>query len=99
MPERTRDETRAMSDPHHSMGLMSHVALVQQMTTRETLDEAFRVHYLPKADINLSTSPASDIPTPSTVAEADASEHAEIWRGSRVRELSGLLQAHTFGPA
>ena len=32
-----------MRDPHHSMGLMSHVALVQQLATRETLDEAFRV--------------------------------------------------------
>ena len=99
MPGRTRGETRAMRDSHHSMGLMFHAALVQQLATRDTFDKAFREHELPKPEADLPTAPASDLPTPSTFAEAEALEHAEIWRGSRARELSGLLQAHTFGLA
>ena len=62
------------------------------------VDEAFRKHELPQPEADLPTAPASDLPTPSTIAEAESSEHAEIWRGSRAREFSGLLQAHTFGP-
>ena len=88
-----------MRDSHHSMGLMFHAALVQQLATRDTFDKAFREHELPKPEADLPTAPASDLPTPSTFAEAEALEHAEIWRGSRARELSGLLQAHTFGLA
>ena len=34
---------------------------------------------------------ASDLSAPSTVAKAEASEHAEIWRDSRVGEFSRLL--------
>ena len=98
MPGRRRGETHAMRDSHNRMGLMSHAALAQQLATREAFDKAFREHDLLKA-VDLPTAPASDIPTPSTVAEAEASEQAEIWRGFRAREFSGLLQAHTFGPA
>ena len=96
---RTRGETLAMRSTHHSMGLMPHTALAQQLATREDFDEAFREHDLPKAEIDFPTTPVSDTPTPSTVAKAEASEHAAIWRGSRVREFRGLLQAHAFGPA
>ena len=85
MPRRTRDETRAMRDSHHSMGLMSHAALARELATREAFDEAFREHTLPKPEADLPTAPASDLPTPSTTAEVEASEHAELWRGSRVR--------------
>ena len=81
------------------MGLMSHAWLAQQFAKREAFDEVFREHELPRAEIDLPTAPASDLPTSSTVAEAEASEHADIWRGSRAREFSGLLQAHNFGPA
>ena len=99
MPDRTRGETRAMRDSHHSMGLMFHAALAQGLATRESFDEAFREHELPQPEAELPIAPASDLPTPSTIAEAESSEHAEIWRGSRAREFSGLLQTHTFGPA
>ena len=95
----TRGETRAMRDSHHSMGLMSHAALVQILATREAFGKAFRDHDLPKAKIDRPTTPASDLPTPSTITEAEASEHAEIWRGSRARKFNGLLPTHTFGPA
>ena len=95
----TRGETRAMRNSHHGMSLMSHTALVQPLATRDAFDEAFREHDLPKAENDLPTAPASDIPTPSTNAEAEASEHTEIWRGSRAWEFRGLLQAHTFGSA
>ena len=78
MPGCTRGETRAMRDSHHSMGLMSHAALAQELATREAFDEAFREHALPKPEAGLPTAPASDLPTPSTIAEAEASEHAEI---------------------
>ena len=99
MPGRTRGETRAVRHSHHSMGLLFHAVLAQYLAICEAFDEVFREHGFPKAEIDLPTAPASDIPTPSTVAEAEASEHAEIWRGSRARKFSGLLQAHTFGPA
>ena len=98
MPGRTRGETHAMRDSHHSMGLMSYAALTQGLATREAFDEAFREHVLPKPEADLPTAPASYLPTPSTFAVAEASEHAEKWFGSRAREFTGLLQAHTFGP-
>ena len=88
-----------MRDSHHSMGLMHHAALSQQLAIRKVFDEAFREYDLQKEEIDLPTAPASDLSTASTIAEAGASEHAEIWRGSRARELSGLLQAQTYGPA
>ena len=99
MPGRTRGETRAMRESPRSMGLMSHAALAQGIATREAFDEAFHEHELPPPDADLPTAPASDVPTPSTVAEADSLEHAAIRRNSRTREFRGLLQAHTFGPA
>ena len=80
-----------MRDSHHSMGLMSHATLEEKSDTREAFDEAFRRHDLPQAKIDFLTAPARGLPTPSTIAEAEASEHAEIWRGSRAREFSGVL--------
>ena len=99
IPERTRGETRAMRESPHSMGLMSHVTLAQGVATRESFDEAFREHELPLPNTDLPTAPASDVPTPSTVAEAESSEHAAIWCDSKMGEFRGLLQANTFGPA
>ena len=78
---------------------MSHAALAQGIVTRQAFDEAFREHELPPPEADLPTAPASDVPTPSTVAEAESSEHAAIWRDSRSREFCGLLQANTFGTA
>ena len=63
MPGRTRGETRAMRESPHSMGLMSHAALAQGIATREAFDEAFREHELRPPDADLSTAPASDVPT------------------------------------
>ena len=91
MPGRTRDETRAMWESPHSMGLICHATLAQGITTREAFDEAFREHELPPPDADLPTAPASDVPTPATVAEAESSDHAAIWRDSRTREFRGLL--------
>ena len=88
-----------MRESPRSMGLMSHTALAQGIATREAFDEAFRKHELPPPNADLPTALASDVPTPSTVAEADSSEHAATWRNSRTREFRGLLQANTFGPA
>ena len=88
-----------MRESPRSMGLMSHAALAQGIATREAFDETFHKHELPPPDAGLPTAPASDVPTPSTVAEADSWEHAAIWRNSRTREFRGLLQANTFGPA
>ena len=81
MPGRTRGKKRTMS---------TRAALAQYLATRGGFNEAFREHDLPKAEIDLPTAPASNIPTPSTVAETEASEHAEIWCGSRARKFSGL---------
>ena len=99
MPGRTRGETRAMRESVHSGGLMSHVALAHGTATREAFDEAFQEHELPPPNADLPTAPASDVPTPSTIAEAESLEQAAIWRDSRTREFCGLLQANTFGPA
>ena len=99
MPGRTQGETSAMRDSHHGMGLMSQATLAQGLTTHKAFDEAFREYDLPKPEADLLTVPANDLPTPSTIAEGEASNHAEIWRGFRAREFSGLLQAHTFGLA
>ena len=73
MPGRTLGKTRVMRDSHHSMSLMSHAALAQQLATRDAFDEAFREHDVPKAEIDLPTAPTNDIPNSSTVAEAEAS--------------------------
>ena len=81
------------------MDLMSHAALAQGIATRKAFDEAFREHELPPPDANLPIAPTSDVPTPSTVAEAESSEQATIWRDSRTWEFRGLLQANAFGPA
>ena len=78
MPGRTRGETRAMRESPRSMGLMSHAALAQGIATREAFDQAFHEHEPPAPDADLPTAPVSDVPTPSTVAEADSSEHAAI---------------------
>ena len=99
MSGRMQGETRAMRDSYHSMGLVSHAALAQELATREAFAEAFSEHALPNPEADLPTTPASDLLIPSTIAEAESSELAAIWRGSRAREFSGLLQAHTFGPA
>ena len=88
-----------MRESPRSMGLMSHTALAQGIATREAFDEAFREHELPPPNADLPTAPASDLPTTSTVADADSSKHAATWRNSRTREFRGLLQANTFGPA
>ena len=78
MPGRTRGETRAMRESPRSMGLMFHAALAQGIATREAFDEAFREHELPSPNADLPTVPASDVPTPFTVADAESSEHATI---------------------
>ena len=78
-----------MRDSHHSTSLMSHAVLAHQLVSREAFDGVFRENNLPKAEIDLPTAPASDIPTPSTVSEAEASEHAKICLGSRAQGFSG----------
>ena len=50
----------------------------KDLATREAFGEAFREYALPKHEADLPTAPASDLPTPSTIAEAEAPEHAEI---------------------
>ena len=77
---------------------MSHAIWAKGLATRQAFDEAFREHSLPKPEADLPTASAGDRPTPSTIAEAESSEHADIRCGSWAREFSGLLQAHTFDP-
>ena len=68
----------------------------QSLSGAETPDY---VHIQSAPNADLPTAPASNVPIPSTIAEAESWELAEIWRGSRTREFRGLLQANTFGPA
>ena len=60
-----------MKESPHIMGLMSHAALAQGMVTREAFDETFKKHELPPPDADLPTAPASNVPIPSTIAEAE----------------------------
>ncbi|CAN0433081.1 unnamed protein product [Ascophyllum nodosum] len=50
------------------------------------------------ASPDLPTARVSDLHTPTSVSEAEASPHAEIWPQSTNREFHGLLQAGTFAP-
>ena len=70
MPGHTRGET-LVRESLHSVGLMSHAALAQKIATREAFDEVFREHELPPPNADLPTASASDVPTPSTIAEAE----------------------------
>ena len=99
-PERTQGETCAIQD--YSMDLISisdYSRLANQQVNREAINEAIREHGLPRTHIDLPTAPARALLALSTVANAEASERADIWRGSRAMEISGLLQVHTIGPA
>ena len=98
MAGRTRGETQAMRESPHSMGLMSHAALTQEVATRKAFDEAFREQELPPPHADLPTAPAGDVPTPSTVTDAGLSEHAVIGRDSRTWEFRDLLQATRLAP-
>ena len=83
MPGRTRGETRAIQDSHRSMGLImiSDCAwLAKQVTNREAIDEAVREDGLPRTQSDLPTAFTAGLSAPSTVAEAEASEHVQIWR-------------------
>ena len=76
MPEAKRGETRTLRDSHHTMDLMSmsdHAWLAQKMANHESFDEALKEHELPRDEIDLPTAPASNLSTPSTVSERDAS--------------------------
>ena len=77
---------------------MDHAALVSMLATRESIDEAIRNHSPPSESLDMPTAPVSEIHTPTSVSEAEASPHADIWRHSMDRELHGLLQAGTFAP-
>ena len=98
MPGSTRVEPRAMRESLHNVGLMFHAALAQGIATREAFDEAFREHELPPPNADFPTAPASDVPTPSTVAEAELSEHAAIWRDSRTRSSAACYRPTRSAP-
>ena len=76
---------------------MDDAALVSILTTRESIDEAIRNHSPPNESPDMPTAPVSEIHTPTSVSETEASPHAD-WRHSMNGELHGLLQAGTFAP-
>ena len=61
----------------------------------EAVHEIVRHH---GASPDLPTARALDLHTPTSVSEAEASPHVEIWRQSMTREFHGLLQAGIFAP-
>ena len=81
------------------MPMFEHVRLANQLANREVFDEAVLEHNVPTVQVDLSTAHTSDLSVPATVAKAETSKHKKIWRGCRVGELNGLLQAHTFTTA
>ena len=103
MPGRTRGQTCAMREasreydhPNGILSTMDHAALVPILANRESIDEAIRKHSLSKDSPDKPTAHASDLHTPTSVSEAEASPHAEIWRKCMNRKFHGLLQAGTF---
>ena len=91
MPGRTRGETRALRDASreyaHRHGLpLDHAALVSMLEKGEPIHEIVRQH---GASPNLPSAHASEIHTQTSVSEAEASPHAEIWRQSMNREIHG----------
>ena len=85
----------------HRHGLMStrdHAALISMLATQESIEDAIRNYSPPNESPDMPTAPVSEIHTPTSVSEAEASPHADIWRHSMDRELHGLLLAGTFAP-
>ena len=97
-----RRRTHRPCQPHMRqtfiLSTLDHAAPVTMLANRESIDEAVRNHSPSKDSSAMPTSHASDLHTPTSVSEAEASSHAEIWRQSMNREFHGLLQAGTFAP-
>ena len=105
MSGRSRGQTQATREASrehaHHYGLLStldHAALVSMLANRESIDEAVQNHSPSKDSPDMPTAHASDLHTPTSVSEAEASPHEEIWRQSMNREFHGLLQVGTFAP-
>ena len=105
MPGGTRGQTRAIREAsreyahHHGLLLtLDRATLVSILANRESIDEAVRNHSLSKDTPDMPTAHTSDLHTPTSVSEAEASPHAEIWRQSMNRKFHGLLQVGTFAP-
>ena len=105
MPGWTRGQTRAMREAsreyahhHRLLSTLDHATLVSILTKRESIDEAVRIRSPSRDSPDMPTAPASDLHTPTSVPETEASPHTEIWRPSMSREFHGLLQADTFAP-
>ena len=96
MSGRTRGEKHATRGTCHGMDLMSMVEHVRRAKPGNYRRGSSRAWPAEDSKLGLLFAYASDFPAQSTVAEAEASEHAEIWRNSRVR---ASLKAHGFAPA
>lgn len=66
------------------------------LPTLQSIDEANRIHGVPRDLADLPTEPASDLTTPSSVSDVDKSPQSYVWRHSVDKELGSLLQASTF---
>ena len=100
MPGWMRGETRAMRDAsreyaHRHGRPLDRAALVLILGKSEAVHEIVRQH---GASPDLLTTRALDLHIPTSVSEAEASPHVEIWRQSMNREFHGLLQAGIFAP-
>ena len=88
-----RDASREYAHRH---GLpLDHAALVSMLSKGEAVHDIVRQH---GASPDLPTARASDFQTPTSISEAEASPHPEIWLQPMDREFHGLLLAGTFAP-
>ena len=85
MPGRTRRKTCAMRDVSrkyaHRHGLlltMDRAALVSMLAIRESIDEDNRNDSSSNESPDMATAPASEIHTPTSVSEAEASQHTDV---------------------
>ena len=79
------DSSRACA--HRHCPPLDHAALVSMLGKGEAVHEIVRQH---GASPDLPTARTSDFPAPTSVSEAKASPHAEIWWQSMNRQFHGL---------
>ena len=79
--------------------MADHAALVSMLATRQSIDEAIRIHSVSRESPNVPTVLACDLITPNSVSDVNKSPQADVRRYSMNNEFGGLLQADTFAPA
>lgn len=79
--------------------MADHAALMTMLATRQSIDEAVRMHNAPKDSTVLPTAPTSDRTITNSFDDVAMSPRADIWWNSMEKEFAGVLHAGVFAPA